>query len=872
EGATTKAIVSPSGLTPTDLEWLLILGGGSGAQAIFQAFLDQLKEHPDEIYPQNRHVPLVLEHMTWLLSGGETHIMSDLGRNILSTNQEVLSLQITLESEGLLAALLNYRELIKSKVMRFLESGEQGILVLGLGVALLSLYVKIGWTGPESKLHGMALLPRILVEADQMQLLRHVYSELSVDGEDAYHLSPEPLILWVGEAVLEAVAEHGMLSTAQWWLARALFIHQRLLDNPTGTLQETIAGLMSQARAKLPVDSGNSGLTPNRLQEIQGRFHIECGLHNHLFYNDREAVKQYTQAQSFTGLRWKLTGALGKRTKFQQNDITQLVLWAKSRPDEGCAPAVTVPDTLCLNDDTLLEKVSFSDAQSADVGEEDVRNQTALKPLDQSILLGYCLNIKNTNPSHGLTTEQMMPYVVRVLEDPANWMVHTMGLLLRSRLESHKSRTVERSVFQLQTLVEQVKLTESTVIERMAYFYSLLVPAVWEMEKELAERYMSLGVVRSALEIFTRLEMWDQVVHCHRLLENKDKALAVVEAQLALDPDSPKLLSLKGDVLSDPEWWLKAWEVSDHRYGRAMRALGAHYFSHNQFAESVECFLKALAINPLFENSWFVCGCAAMHSENWDVAQSSFRKVVSLDPDNGEAWNNLASTYARQGRKPEAFLALQQALRQNYANWKMWTNFLYIALDLGHFSDALRAMEHIVDLRWEACKEKCVDSEILSILINAVVTDATDASGQGAGRFRASLLRLVDETVLGRIAGDPHLWKLAAKLHGSGPSPNPFRALECHRRAFRCSLNHPDLLTDHEAFSTCATSALDLVDAYANYGPLPSPEDCEKPVCADWVYQSRLLLRNLISRTRDSFETDPEHDLLVKALEEIKQA
>ncbi|KAI0243863.1 hypothetical protein L0F63_006528 [Massospora cicadina] len=658
--------------------------------------------------------------------------MSDLGRNILSTNQEVLSLQITLESEGLLAALLNYRELIKSKVMRFLE-----------------------------------------------------------------------------------------------W---ALFIHQRLLDNPTG-IAETIAGLMSQARAKLPVDSGAE-------------------------------------------LHWvalKLTGALGKRTKFQQNDITQLVLWAKSRPDEGCAPAVTVPDTLCLNDDTLLEKVSFSDAQSADVGEEDVRNQTALKPLDQSILLGYCLNIKNTNPSHGLTTEQMMPYVVRVLEDPANWMVHTMGLLLRSRLESHKSRTVERSVFQLQTLVEQVKLTESTVIERMAYFYSLLVPAVWEMEKELAERYMSLGVVRSALEIFTRLEMWDQVVHCHRLL-NKDKALAVVEAQLALDPDSPKLLSLKGDVLSDPEWWLKAWEVSDHRYGRAMRALGAHYFSHNQFAESVECFLKALAINPLFENSWFVCGCAAMHSENWDVAQSSFRKVVSLDPDNGEAWNNLASTYARQGRKPEAFLALQQALRQNYANWKMWTNFLYIALDLGHFSDALRAMEHIVDLRWEACKEKCVDSEILSILINAVVTDATDASGQGAGRFRASLLRLVDETVLGRMAGDPHLWKLAAKLHGSGPSPNPFRALECHRRAFRCSLNHPDLLTDHEAFSTCATSALDLVDAYANYGPLPSPEDCEKPVCADWVYQSRLLLRNLISRTRDSFETDPEHDLLVKALEEIKQA
>ncbi|KAJ9067553.1 hypothetical protein DSO57_1038035 [Entomophthora muscae] len=868
EHAPKRVKVSPNGLSLTDLEWLLISGGGSGSLSVFQASVEHLKEHPEEVKPENQHSPLIIEHINWLLSGEfEAVICSDVGRSILSIGLDSSSLLQTLESEGLHSAFDFYRDLIRHNVQDFFINGGEPILALGLGNALLNLFVKIGWTGPVSDLKGKTLLPLALAEKDETEVNRHIFKELSVDGEDAYHLAPEPLILWMSEAVLEAVKEYVSLSTSHWWFARALFIHQRLLDNPTGTLQETIASLMNEVAQKLP--EASVGLSANQLQEIHARFHIESGLHNHLFYNDREAVERYKKAQEFTGLQWELTGALGKRTKFQQNDITQLVLLAKSRPDEELASEVVIPDTLSLNDDTLLEKISFTEGQTSDT-DKDVHNQTALKPIDQSILLALCLNIKNTNPSHGLTTEQMMPYVVRVLENPANWMVHTMGLLIRSRLESHKSRTVERSVFQLQALVDQVKLIESTVTERLAHFYSLLMPATWEMEKELAERFMSLGVVRSALEIFTRLEMWEQAVQCHRMLEDKDKAFAVVEAQLALNPDSPKLLCLKGDVLADPEWWLKAWEVSNHRYARAMRALGSHYFTHDQFTESFECYLKALAINPLFESSWFICGCAAMRAENWEVAQRAFRKVTSLDPDNGEAWNNLASTLARQGRKSEAFLALQQALRQNYANWKMWSNFLCIALDLGHFSDAIRAMERVVDLQWESRKEKCVDREILSILINAVATDTIDSNGQGASRLRLSLVRLVEETVLGRIAGDPHLWQLAAKLHGSGPSSNPSRALECQLRAFRCCLNHPDLLVDHEVFSTCATSALDLIDAYANYGPLPSPEDPENPICSDWLYQSRLLLRNLISRTRDSFETDPEHDLLIKALEGLK--
>ncbi len=102
-----------------------------------------------------------------------------------------------------------------------------------------------------------------------------------------------------------------------------------------------------------------------------------------------------------------------------------------------------------------------------------------------------------------------------------------MALLLRSRLESGKGRTVERSCLQLQTLVNQWtnQPTDASVPSRMDHIFSLLVPSKWEMEKELALRFVSIGVIRSALEIFERLEMWENAISCHQMLDQSKKVV-----------------------------------------------------------------------------------------------------------------------------------------------------------------------------------------------------------------------------------------------------------------------------------------------------------------------------------------------------------
>lgn len=159
-------------------------------------------------------------------------------------------------------------------------------------------------------------------------------------------------------------------------------------------------------------------------------------------------------------LQLRVSAAMGKRTKFQTRDIAQMVLHATpTRPStqadaeatqqeaEGASPALPAA-AVHSTDSVRLETIAFTEES------EDptcaVAKSEPLTPLEQSAILAQCLDICNNNPKDGLTSEEMLPYVERVLQTPANWMVYSTALLERSWLdfESHYGR--ERAVLQLQ--------------------------------------------------------------------------------------------------------------------------------------------------------------------------------------------------------------------------------------------------------------------------------------------------------------------------------------------------------------------------------------------------------------------------------------
>jgi tetratricopeptide (TPR) repeat protein len=557
-----------------------------------------------------------------------------------------------------------------------------------LAVACLHSFVQINWTGPDLDFKVRDVLQITFSEVTEEELNRRAVSELAYGGEPAYHLTQYAMLLRLAQLLLDVPSQH--CKSIPWWKLRVALVHQQILDEPA----PPPSSLLSALEPLEPVYVSDP--------ELSGRLQLEQGLLQHILSQDKLAADYFIKAARATGMEYELTGALGKRTKFQQNELSQLILLAESqlrledRPNDSSSvePSSSggqVPETLALNDDTLLEQTAFtssSPSAHSRLSHLDPSAQPALHPLDQSILLAMCLNVKNTSPVHGLTAEQMTPYVARVITHPLNWSVHTMALLLRARLESNRTRTVERATLQLQALIEQMPTADAPVAERLRYAHALPLPSKWEMEKELATRFLSLGAVRSALDIFERLEMWEEVVKCWQAMERRDKGVTIVrdllegrkaEADVVLARGKAgttearranmdltreaKLWCLLGDLEPENavEHYERAWAVSGQTAGRAMRSLGGYHFAKAAYPEAIACLKKAVAINPLLSRSWFILGCASMRVEDWAEAKAAFSRCVAIDEEDGESWSNLASMYMRMGADNKVVSLRQQS-------------------------------------------------------------------------------------------------------------------------------------------------------------------------------------------------------------------
>lgn len=545
------------------------------------------------------------------------------------------------------------------------------LAVLAVGVACLRAFLQENWTGPALEIDPRAILlgsATSNTNLDDEALNRQAVAELAFGGEPAYHLVKKASLLRFSQLVFELPYQH--LLFVRWWLLRSMTVHQQLLDESVG-LPDTYFAAFEPLLEKLSGD------------DLIGRLLLEQGLLHHIIRNDRTAAQFFVRAARAFGLEYELTGALGKKTKFQQNEISQLLLLAQSRSRDRTSrdPITTrqaeksLPTTLALNDDTLLEHTEFTSSSASSTSANlNPGDQPALHPLDQCVLLCLCLNIRNTQPQHGLTTEQMTPYVDRVISHPQNWSVHTMALLLRSRLESARSRTVERSTLQLQALIDQMPTSDSEPAERLLYIPDLPLPSTWEMERELGMRYLSLGVVRSALAIFERLEMWEEVVKCYQALEQPAQGVSIVRDLLEgrkAEVDTvlargksdlsesrrermdtarqAKLWCLLGDLEphSCETHYKHAWEISHNTSGRAARSMGGYHVARNNWREAIPWLRHAVTINPLFSRSWFLLGCACIREEAWLDARDAFARCVSINEDDAESWNNLASVYLR---------------------------------------------------------------------------------------------------------------------------------------------------------------------------------------------------------------------------------
>ncbi|EAW19611.1 tetratricopeptide repeat protein [Aspergillus fischeri NRRL 181] len=718
-----------------------------------------------------------------------------------------------------------------------LTAEQQQSQILHIGLAALFNFMQSNITGPPLDFNSAdVILPEALhSDATKLRAVRnHIIRELSVDGEAAYKLTPNVELFAVAKALLvdaDILVPDGPL-VARTARLRVNFLHQKMLSEATSTLQDAIYSDLEELSKMLLSEKSVFSTAQEK-----GRFLVErATIHTHHGF-DTKARSDLEQAAAVRKFEFALTGRLGKRTKFQEHDISQLVVLAKSAEEltttgnsalpenkEDTPPAG--PKNLDLNDDTLLESISFtkdtrtSKDKSTTVQEEstlppalqslDPGNQPLLDPVDSAILLGLASAITNTSPENGLTREETHPYAIRVLEGgSSNWQVYTQALLVRSRVEGYRARTVERSVLQMQALVDQViadtatldtqatensnqattflprpeKSESASAAERLEYIWLLNSPTRWSLEAELAQRWVNLGGLRTALDIYERLQMWAEAALCYAATDREEKAKHIVRRQLyeptgpnpddenekfdgpevsPLPVDAPRLLCILGDIDSDPTMYERAWEVSNNRYARAQRSLARHYLSLKPPAleKAEEAYRKSLHINRLNHSAWFALGCVQLELQKWEDAIDSFTRTVQLEDTDAEAWSNLAAAILRTAkpsettetaeeeqqdagadadadsetrkkpqdpykRKREALAALHRAAQLKHTDARIWDNVLTVAASIPPpatpFRDVVTAQRRVIELLGPKNGEKCVDIPVLSMLIEHVV-------------------------------------------------------------------------------------------------------------------------------------------------------
>ncbi|ROT73628.1 hypothetical protein C7M84_007954 [Penaeus vannamei] len=440
--------------------------------------------------------------------------------------QQALGANAGSKREATVSVTEHYRSILASYLSDSGSAPHKQHIVLCIGISSLQLFAQNNFTGPLIGPASSSLLPGLIPEGKKEEEVREEALQALVgDTEGVYNLLHGPEYLLLAKLILTDMRSSlSTCLTVDWWCVRCSLLHQLVADERSPQLYEILLQALNQ------VENNADLLSRNISRDLNALYHLEAG-HLHLYYYDvGRAGDHFQKAADALEIKASLTGALGKRTKWQQNDLPQLVVKVEypGRPImEGELPgdrllAADLPKDVILNDDTRLHRFKFK--------EEDEDVIPDLRPIEQALLLAIITHKRRSAAEDLQLDEETKAFLVALLQYPKNWCLQMSALFLRSRVEISQSRAMERSLTQVEELVAAVNREEPSRYERLKLLHTSLVTPQWELQQELAKMLMRLGCVKTALEVFERLQLWEDVITCYNELQMRQRSAEALNA------------------------------------------------------------------------------------------------------------------------------------------------------------------------------------------------------------------------------------------------------------------------------------------------------------------------------------------------------
>ncbi|KAL5541482.1 hypothetical protein UlMin_009192 [Ulmus minor] len=740
-------------------------------------------------------------------------------------------------AERVYSELLNRVEWFLSEEEEDEEKGYRVLIVMGIAVAALLGFAKCNLIGPLEELPKCPLPLGASKGCKWIEWDNWARNQLMSAGSDLlgkftnlqYIVFAKMLLTRSRDLLFEWIASslYGIRSVS-WWLARTILLQQRLLDDRSSSLFDLLQVFTGETLQHFGTLENVTSYWGAKLQHDEGfvvvsTVHLEAGIMEYTYSRVDACRLHFESAETAAGLELSVTGVLGFRTLHQVEPKAQMVLVANTCSSNS-------------NENCQLDKKSFQDQsgthESSDILmtpkllENDHGNgiregiqvggtATPLSALHQAVILAKCLLIEKSTRQDDMQRWDMAPYIEAIDSQHSScFTIKCFCDILRIRWESARSRTKERALEMMDKLVQSMYEPSPGVAQRTPFCFAVSIPAIASLRKEYGELLVRCGLMGEAIKLFEDLELWDNLIFCYRLLEKKAAAVELIKVRLSEMPNDPRLWCSLGDVTNDDACYEKALEVSNNRSARAKRSLARNAYNRGEYEKSKVLWESAMALNSLYQDGWFALGAAALKARDVDKALDAFTRAVQLDPENGEAWNNIACLHMVKKRSKESFIAFKEALKFKRNSWQLWENFGQVAVDVGNLSQALEAARMVLEMS----RNKRVDVELLERITTEVEKkvssdESSQESGEGRSRETEQLVdglgKVLQQVVRSGIGAD--IWGLYARWHKlKGDLTMCSEALLKQVRSYQGS----DLWKDKDRFRKFARASLELCKVY----------------------------------------------------------